>query len=74
MPHAVFEEPTTVAGKIKPEIVRLAYCARGHPLRRGGEPPVSGPTEDGFQERAFVHGLGSAGFSVSTLAPAVLHR
>src|SRR4030095_165370 len=29
LPHAVFEEPTTVAGNIKPEIVRLAPRNRG---------------------------------------------
>src|SRR5262245_9282752 len=29
LPHAVFEEPATVAGNIKPEVVRLAHGTRG---------------------------------------------
>src|SRR5439155_3375034 len=37
LPHAVFEEPTTVAGDIKPEVTRLSHRARDRKRLASGE-------------------------------------
>src|SRR5262249_13730434 len=37
LPHAVFAKPATVAGNIKPEVVRLTHCARGRQGCTSGE-------------------------------------
>src|SRR5262245_19066276 len=51
LPHAVFEEPTTVAGNIKPEVVRLAHGARGRKCFT-----TSGRIESEFGIGATTHG------------------